>query len=49
MAESTTNTTAPESYNYLSYVLAMYEKDDEGKFVDPSLWEGKYPDGVLPF
>ena len=49
MAETPTTSATPESFNYLSYVLAMYDKNGEGEYTYPDLWDGKYPNGVLPF
>lgn len=46
MAEETNATSgSSESYNYLSYVLAMFNGED----TDKTLWEGNYEGGVLPF
>ena len=43
MAEETEK---PSSYNYLSYVLAMYAPKDER---DDALWEGNFKGDVLPY
>lgn len=43
MAEETT---APESYSYIAYILAMYATSDKR---DESLWTGNFTGGVLPF
>lgn len=40
------DTEKPESYNYLSYVLAMYGEDEDR---DESLWTGNFTGDVLPY
>lgn len=36
----------PSSYNYLSYLLAMY---GQGEDRDEALWEGNFHGDVLPY
>ena len=43
MAEETEK---PSSYNYLSYLLAMY---GQGEDRDEALWEGTFHGDVLPY
>lgn len=43
MAEETT---APESYSYNAYILAMYADEEQR---DETLWTGNFTGDVLPF